>query len=83
MAGYNEFTVATPSCERCEALKADLTLNAKMLARQTDLAREAEAEAMSLRAELEAVKKENSKFRAFWEWSRLADKYTFEEYVYV
>ena len=29
------------------------------------------------------LKEENAKLRAFWEWSRLADKMTFEQYHWI
>ena len=29
------------------------------------------------------LKEENTKLRAFWEWSRLADKMTFEQYHWI
>ena len=37
----------------------------------------------ALTVERDKLEEENTKLRAFWEWSRLADKMTFEQYHWI
>ena len=60
---------------------------AKLIAeRDADLRREygySQQTVDALTVERDKLEEENTKLRAFWEWSRLADKMTFEQYHWI
>ena len=67
--------------KRIEELEAEV---AKLAAeRDADRRREygySQETVDALTVERDKLEEENTKLRAFWEWSRLADKMTFEQY---
>ena len=70
--------------ERIEELEAEV---AKLTAeRDADRRREygySQQTVDALTVERDKLEEENTKLRAFWEWSRLADKMTFEQYHWI
>lgn len=57
---WGDKTFRCPPCHRIKELEADLKFNTSMLAKQTDLAREAEARVMKLENELAKIKSDPS-----------------------
>jgi len=65
-------------CDAMKAKEAELAANAKMLARQCDLARQAENERDEARAELADARRRLEYLEAFYENSREVDRLNFD-----